>query len=123
MESNQSIKEQALEILKKFLCGFKPCNAWCYDPRPAAAESDNLLHLFGLPLNELESLFKAADVLNSTGSRMKHTTMETLVTSIDNAEYLKYRGTRYLKLGEGVWNMDLQSSAKEKRRAPHLSMS
>jgi hypothetical protein len=54
---------------------------------------------------------------------MKHTTMETLVTSIDNAEYLKYRGKRYLKLGEGVWNMDLQSSAKEKRRAPHLSMS
>jgi hypothetical protein len=55
---------------------------------------------------------------------MKHTTMETLVTSIDNAEYLKYRGRRYLKLGEGVWNMDFQSSAMiEKRRAPHLSMS
>jgi hypothetical protein len=58
-----------------------------------------------------------------TGFRFQQATMKGIVSSTADAEYFVYYGKRYIKLGRGVWNMDLQSSADEKKRAPHLSMS
>jgi hypothetical protein len=117
--------ERAREILKQFFRSFQPSRPWCYALNLVDNDTNNVSDLLGLNSNELETLFKTADVLKAHGTagiyRMNHKTMEAIVASVDHAEYLTYCGKRYLKLGEGMWSMNLQSD--ERGGAPHVSMS